>query len=107
MLRILTVQRKRKLRMAPLSLESLPQRLTLLGASYALTDSRPEENGPRTMTICPAFWDAEWAEVNRLLPMLPNEGEKPDPNLYDQWCKIEDEDWKAITPNYRTFVTPG
>jgi hypothetical protein len=59
------------------------------------------------MTICPAFWDAEWAEINRLLPRLPSEGEDPDPDLFDQWCNVADEDWAAITPNYRTFVTPG
>lgn len=67
--------------------------------TYVLTESDPEDGGPRTMLICPAFWRAENANVTRLLPSDPyNQAQK------DQWCESEHE---SKTNNYRRFVTAG
>ena len=35
---------------------------------YALTNHRPESGGPRTIVICPAFFEAPWASADHLLP---------------------------------------
>lgn len=68
--------------------------------TYAITNPRPESGGPRTMTICPAFFSAPWANADHLLPS--------DPDNKDQqarWCESDEEN--ANTMSYRKFVTPG
>ena len=68
--------------------------------TYAVTNPRPESGGPRTMTICPAFFDAPWANADHLLPQ-----DKDDADQQTTWCESDDAD--AKTMSYRKFVTPG
>lgn len=67
---------------------------------YAFTDFRPESGGPRTMTICPSFFDAHYANNDGLLPFDPNNNDQK-----TRWCDSYHSD--AITNSYREFVTPG
>ena len=67
---------------------------------YAVTNHRPESGGPRTMTICPAFFNAPWANAGHLLPT-----DKGNADQQTRWCESDDDD--AKTMSYRKFVTPG
>lgn len=50
--------------------------------------------------MCPAFFDAPWANADHSLPSGPD-------NIDQQarWCESEDED--ANTMSYNKFITPG
>lgn len=67
---------------------------------YAFTDFRPESGGPPTMTICPSFFGAGYANNDGLLPYDPNNDDQK-----TRWCVSEHDD--AITNSYRSFITPG
>lgn len=69
---------------------------------YAVTNHRPETDGPRKMTICPSFFEQDYASNAGLLPI-----DSDDDDQYEDWCVPDDEDHHALTKSYRKFVTPG